>query len=455
MRQNYKRLGDYIRLVDERNRNLEVTDLVGLSMTKQFRKSTSNVIGTDMSKYKIVRKNRFACDFMSVIRVFKLPVVLHTDDNPVIVSPAYPTFEVSDENLLLPEYLMMWFRRDEFDRYCFFKCDSAVRGGFNWEELCDTMINLPSIEKQKELVAEYQTIENRIRLNNELCQKLEETAQTVYRHWFEDFEFPVIARSEAQQNDEAISTNHILQVAELTTEYQNRSELVAERNRWVAERSRTYKSSGGEMVYSEELGKEIPNGWRVEPLEKIAKIKGGKRLPKGEELNSNFKGNPYIKVANMSKSKFLCLDTSFQYVDHETQKIIGNYIVSENDLIISIVGTIGLVSIIDQSLTGANLTENCFRIFEFKEITSNYLFSYLNSSAGKNEIITKTVGGVQGKLPMYNVESFKILIPEKTVLKEFEMCNQPINSKLINLTKQNQKLEELKSLLLGKMAVEE
>lgn len=178
-------------------------------------------------------------------------------------------------------------------------------------------------------------------------------------------------------------------------------------------------------------------------------------MPKGEELNSNFNGNPYIKVANMSKSKFLCLDTSFQYVDHETQKIIGNYIVSENDLIISIVGTIGLVSIIDQSLTGANLTENCFRIFEFKEITSNYLFSYLNSSAGKNEIITKTVGGVQGKLPMYNVESFKILIPEKTVLKEFEMCNQPINSKLINLTKQNQKLEELKSLLLGKMAVEE
>ena len=455
MQQNYKRLGDYIRLVDVRNKNLDVQTLLGVSIQKKLMPSIANTVGTDMSNYKVIQRNQFAYGTVTSRNGDKISIALLKEFEKAIVSQIYLVFEIKDTAELLPDYLMMWFRRPEFDRYARYKSHGSARETFDWNEMIETKLPIPSIEKQKELVTEYQTIENRIRLNNELCQKLEETAQTVYRHWFEDFEFPVIARSEAQQNDEAISTNQILQVAESTAEYQNRSELVAEQSRWVAERSRSYKSSGGEMVYSEELGKEIPKGWRVEPLEKIAKIKGGKRLPKGEELNSNFNGNPYIKVANMSKSKFLCLDTSFQYVDHETQKIIGNYIVSENDLIISIVGTIGLVSIIDQSLTGANLTENCFRIFEFKEITSNYLFSYLNSSAGKNEIITKTVGGVQGKLPMYNVESFKILIPEKTVLKEFEICNQPINSKLINLTKQNQKLEELKSLLLGKMAVEE
>lgn len=188
MRSNYKRIGDYIRKVDNRNTDLTVTDLRGLSMTKEFRKSTSNTVGTDMSKYKIVKRSQFACDFMSVIRVFKLPVVLHKEDNPVIVSPAYTVFEIEDETKLLPDYLMMWMRRPEFDRYADFKCDSAIRGGFAWDELCDVELPVPSIEKQREIVKEYQTVVDRIHLNEQLNQKLEETAQAIYRHWFVDVE---------------------------------------------------------------------------------------------------------------------------------------------------------------------------------------------------------------------------------------------------------------------------
>lgn len=184
MRQNYKRLGDYIHKVDNRNRDLKVNKLLGLSMTKEFRQSTSNIIGTDMSVYKVVVKWQFACDFMSVIRVFKLPVVLKKDDEPIIVSPAYTVFEVNDTNELHPEYLMMWFRRAEFDRYAVFKCDSAIRGGFEWEELCNSLLPIPSIAKQKEIVKEYNVLVDRINLNNSLIQKLEETAQAVYKEWF-------------------------------------------------------------------------------------------------------------------------------------------------------------------------------------------------------------------------------------------------------------------------------
>lgn len=181
MKSNYKPIGKYIQRVEHRNRDLKVTRLLGLSMTKEFRETTSNIVGTDMSVYRVMSKYQFACDFMSPIRVNKLPVVLKLDDEPNLVSPAYPVFEIKDRNELDPEYLMMWFRRTEFDRYATFKCDAAIRGGYEWTELCETLIPVPSITKQKEIVKEYNVIQNRIALNQQLIQKLEETAQAIYR----------------------------------------------------------------------------------------------------------------------------------------------------------------------------------------------------------------------------------------------------------------------------------
>lgn len=185
-RSDYKRLGDYIREVDVRNRDLAVTNLLGLSMTKQFRPSTSNIVGVDLSKYKVVNNNVFAFGPMSVIRVHKVPIALNETDSPIIVSPAYITFESIDEDLLNPQYLMMWFRRAEFDRYADFKSDSSVRGGYNWDELCETMVCIPSIERQRAMVAEYETLSRRIDLNRSMIAQLEATAQTLYRKMFVD-----------------------------------------------------------------------------------------------------------------------------------------------------------------------------------------------------------------------------------------------------------------------------
>lgn len=183
-RSSYKRLGDYIQPVDIRNKDNAVDKLLGLSMTKQFRPTTSNIVGVDLSKYKVVDKHVFAFDTMSVIRTGKVPIAVNLTDDLIIVSPAYVTFKSKDDDLLDPLYLMMWFSRSQFDRFAFFKSDASVRGGYNWDELCDTLIDLPPIEEQREIVAQYEAITRRIALNERICANLEETAQALYNKMF-------------------------------------------------------------------------------------------------------------------------------------------------------------------------------------------------------------------------------------------------------------------------------
>lgn len=186
MRSNYKPIGDFIREVDKRNKGLKVKQLLGLSVTKQFIPSVANIIGTDMENYKIIRKNQFACSTMQVRRDGKMPVALLQEIDEAIISQAYPIFEVIDEQLLLPEYLMMWFTRSEFDREACFHAVGGVRGSLEWEDFLRMKLPIPSLAKQKEIVAEYNTVQNRIDLNKKLIQKLEETAQTIYKQWFVD-----------------------------------------------------------------------------------------------------------------------------------------------------------------------------------------------------------------------------------------------------------------------------
>ena len=181
-----KRLGDYIRPVDVRNRDLKVTRLMGINIEKRFMPSVANVVGTDLSNYKVVLKGQFACNLMHVGRDEKIPVALQKDDEPIIVSPAYVVFEVVDTNVLLTEYLMMWFSRSEFDRNAWFYTDGDVRGGMDRDALFDMQIPVPAIEKQRETVAEYNTLATRIETNKKLIATLEQTAQTLYRHTFID-----------------------------------------------------------------------------------------------------------------------------------------------------------------------------------------------------------------------------------------------------------------------------
>ncbi len=181
----YKRLGDYIREVNVRNRDEKVTKLVGLTIDKAFIPSVANVIGIDLSNYKVIRREQFACSLMQVSRDGKMPVAMMEEDK-AIMSPAYPMFEVIDKTELLPQYLMMWFSRSEFDREASYYAVGGVRGSLTWEDFCNMMLPVPSIERQHEIVSEYETLTNRIHLNEQMIQHLEATAQALYRKMFVD-----------------------------------------------------------------------------------------------------------------------------------------------------------------------------------------------------------------------------------------------------------------------------
>ncbi len=155
---SYKRIGDYIQIVNNRNKGLVTTNLMGVNIYKNFMPSVANTSGLDLSKYKLIQKGQFATNLMHVNRDEVLPVALFVNEEPAIVSPAYITFEVNNENELLPEYLMMQFQRPEFDRRAWTYCDSSVRGGLEWERLCDIQIPIPHIDEQRKYVALYKAL---------------------------------------------------------------------------------------------------------------------------------------------------------------------------------------------------------------------------------------------------------------------------------------------------------
>ena len=182
-RSNYKRLGDYIRPVDIRNKELKVEKLLGVSNAKEFIPSIANTIGTNMSNYKIITEGQFVYIPDTSRRGDKISIALMQEDE-AIVSQAYNVFEVVDKSQLLPDYLMMWFRRLEFDRYARFKSHGSAREVFDWEEMCEVRLPIPNIEVQREIVAQYETITRRIALNERICANLEETAQALYNKMF-------------------------------------------------------------------------------------------------------------------------------------------------------------------------------------------------------------------------------------------------------------------------------
>ena len=172
MKSNYELLGNHIRLVDSRNSNSITERVLGISIDKEFMPSVANVIGTDLSKYKLITKGVFACNPMHVGRDERLPVALYTEEEPAIVSPAYFMFEIKDTTILNNEFLMMWFRRPEFDRECWFKTDGSVRGGITWDDICRIELPVPPYEKQLEIVKSYKAITERIALKKKINDNL-------------------------------------------------------------------------------------------------------------------------------------------------------------------------------------------------------------------------------------------------------------------------------------------
>lgn len=185
MRSNYKHLGRYIQPIDVRNRNLDVDLLLGVSISKQFIPSIANTIGTDFTNYKIVGRDQFAYGPVTSRNGNKVSIALLNDDE-CIISSSYSVFEVVDKEKLLPEYLMLWFKRPEFDRYARYKSHGSVREIFDWDEMCKVELPVPDIGIQRDIVKAYNTIEARIQRLREINDNLEAQATAYYHHLFDD-----------------------------------------------------------------------------------------------------------------------------------------------------------------------------------------------------------------------------------------------------------------------------
>ena len=186
MRSKYRELGELIEKVDIRNIDGSINTLVGVSIEKCFIKSVANTIGTDLTKYKVIRRNEFAVSLMQVSRDEKIPVARLTEYDVAIMSPAYPIFKVKDERVILPEYLDMWFKRSEFDREASFIAVGGVRGSMPYEEFCRMKILVPSLEEQRRLVSDYQTITDRIAIKQRINDNLEATIEAMFRNYYSD-----------------------------------------------------------------------------------------------------------------------------------------------------------------------------------------------------------------------------------------------------------------------------
>ena len=185
MEKGYKILGNYIRLVDERNKNLAVTKLLGVSISKKFIPSIANIVGTDLSNYKIVRTGQFAYGPVTSRNGEKISIA-YLDEEDCIISSSYTVFEVENKEELDPEYLMLWFSRPEFDRYARYKSHGSVREIFDWNELCMVELPVPTIEKQLEIVNSYKAITERIALKQKINDNLEAQVSAIYHSMFDE-----------------------------------------------------------------------------------------------------------------------------------------------------------------------------------------------------------------------------------------------------------------------------
>jgi type I restriction enzyme S subunit len=394
MPSNYKRLGPYIREVNVRNTDLRVTTLLGVSIQKVFMPSIANTIGTDMSTYKIVRKNQFAYGPVTSRNGDKISVALLQDHDEAIISQAYIPFEIIDHNELDPEYLMMWFRRPEFDRYARFKSHGSARESFDWAEMCDTELPVPHIDVQRAMVKEYNTITDRIALNEQLNRKLEETAQALYRHWFVDFEFPY----DFEKGEPALQ-------------------------------GQPYKSSGGEMEWCEELEKEIPRGWGRQQLKHIVDMRYGKMLD-----SSNFIESGYPV-----------------YSGYGIRGYYSEYMYENPEILVVCRGVSGTGNVVfspaKSYITNLSIVLSVMKL----DFSKQYLFRYLRDY----NLESINSGSAQSMITIGDLEPVLVLEPLNDVMSHFEILMTKTASYSENLISGVSSLTHLLSTVLSRMSTVE
>lgn len=400
MRSNYKKLGQFIKEVSVKNKDLSVELLLGVSITKQFIPSIANTVGTDMSKYKVVEHHQFAYGPVTSRNGEKISVALLGEEK-CIVSTSYTVFEIVDTELLDPEYLMMWFRRSEFDRYARYMSHGTVRELFGWQEMCDVELPVPSIEKQREIVREYNVVNDRIALNAQLTQKLEDTAQAIYKQWFVDFSIP----------DESI----------VLAETKNLDFPI------------------------------IPEGWEIKRIDELANKIGSGSTPRGGKGAYKSQGISLIRSMNVHDYQFVYEDLAF--IDDVQAKKLANVEIEPRDVLINITGvSVARCCVVPNSVLPARVNQHVMIIRPNLDM-SYYLQCALASSSYKSRLLGTSEGAsTRQALTKADIEEFLVLVPSKSVLAKFEGIAEVIFSKIEALAQTSQKLKELRAIVLSRLA---
>lgn len=405
LKSSYKKLGPFIREIIVKNKDLSVDLLLGVSVTKAFIPSIANTVGTDMSKYKIVKRNQFAYGPVTSRNAEKISVALLTKDE-CIVSSSYTVFEINDTDQLDPEYLMMWFRRPEFDRYARFMSHGSVRESFHWEEMSNVELPIPSIEKQREIVCEYNVVNNYILLNKQLTKKLEYAAQAIYKQWFVDFEFP-ISREYAQSV--------------------SKPEL----------EGKAYKSSGGAMRYCEEVDEDIPLNWDYADLSSQAEIVMG-QSPSGEYLSTTPTGTVFYQGR---------ADFNFRYPSERIYTSVVKRSAQSKDLLMTVRAPVGNINIASQECAigrgVAAIRDKC---------GVNSFIHYTLQNLSRLFSITDGEGTIFGSINKDELNELSVIKPDMGSKEQFNKMVSHIDHTIEAVEKKLISLRTMRNLINTKMS---
>ena len=396
MKEGYRLLGDFIRQVDVRNTDGKEENLFGVSVQKMFIPSIANTIGTDFTKYKVVKRGQFTYIPDTSRRGDKIGIALLMDYDEGLVSNIYTVFEVKDENELLPEYLMLWFSRPEFDRYARFKSHGSVREIMDWDEMCKVELPVPSIDKQRSIVKAYQTITERIELKRRINDNLAKTIKSVFKSWFLDFD----------------------------------------------------AFDGVELVQSQ-YGL-IPNGWHYELLGNLCDCvtKGTTPTTLGKDFTDT--GINFIKGESINDDHSFN-KTLFAHIDDETDELLKRSRIYVNDIVFTIAGTLGKFALVDSSVIPAN-TNQAVAIIRTSKIMPAMLYSYFIGEWQVEFYKRNTQQAVQANLSLGTIKDLPILLPDSKGQDHYMQLVTPLIVGMQNNFSEIERLYELQNQLLARLS---
>ena len=385
MRSNYKKLGNFIREVDVRNGDcaLGENNLYGISVTKEFIITHANLVGVTFDSYKVVAPRQFAYIPDTSRRGDKIAISLNQSADKIIVSSICSVFEISDDNELLPEYLMLWFMRPEFDRYARYMSNGSAREVFDWDCMCGVELPVPSLPEQRKIVRDYQVVSDRIELLQGASNTIEQIINNIFKHYI-------------------------------------------------------LEKDGYGRVTKFEFG-QYPSSWKLKRMSDFVDVRDGthdspSRIRDGHKLVTSAQLNPY----SVNKTN------AYAISDADYNEINKRSVVNTWDILMSMIGTVGRLSLVtDNPVDYAIKNIALFKTSHLPYGMCFFLLSYLKSSVVDNYLSSCLAGSTQSYVSLETLRSMPVIVPQEKDIRYFIESVKPMYCSLIEFEKEMRCLETI------------